>query len=373
MAKFCGKCGAERNKQTGLCPVCDSAPAREEKPEVSQKVAPVASQRRSKFCGKCGSPTNPQTGFCTVCGAVTRYTPPEESENWEIPSNTEKPPKEKQCHTALWIVLAAVAVLLAAVAAVGVLVRFGVVDIPVMAKLEERLGLAPRAAGADSPDGTVDASGDADGTADSQPEEIRREVRRNCYDTNDVLQWYHTYTYDENGEKSGATSYDSQGNQIGHVDIGSYTDFWWFDDGEIDGRQGTGVREGNTKTVTYEDGVREVVIYDVNGNVIEIRQYSDGSDTPSASWVYEYNTDGQQIKQSCFSHGEMWCYICYEYNEEGRRIKSTHYNTNDPSLNGMSTYTYNEQGDMVRESQYDSNGMLLRYYTCEYAVVGTAS
>ena len=373
MAKFCGKCGAERNKQTGLCPVCDSAPVREEKPEVSQKVAPVASQRRSKFCGKCGSPTNPQTGFCTVCGAVTRYTPPEEPENWETPPNTEKPPKKKQRHTALWIVLAAVAVLLAAVAAVGVLVRFGAVDIPAVAKLEERLGLAPRAAGADSPDGTADASGDADGTADSPPEEIRRKVRMNCYNANDVLQWYHTYTYDENGKINGATSYDSQGNQTSHVDIGPYTDYWWSYDGEIGGRQGTGVREGNTETVTYEDGVREVTIYDVNGNAIEKRRYSDGSDTPSDSWVYEYNTDGQLIKHSYFSNGELQSYGCYEYNEEGRRIKYTYYNTNIPPWNRMSTYTYNEQGDMVRESQYDSAGMLWQYYTYEYAVVGTAS
>ena len=334
-------------------------------------MAPVASQRRSKFCGKCGSPTNPQTGFCTVCGAVTRYTPPEDLGKWETPPNTEEHPKEKPRRTALWVVLAATAVLLAAVAAVGVLVRFGVVDIPAVARLEERLGLAPRAAGADSPDGTADASGDADGTADSPPEEIRREVRMNCYDANDVLQWYHTYTYDENGEMNGATSYDSQGNQIDHVDIGPYTDFCWFYDGEIGRSKRTVVREGNTETVTRDTGFCEVTIYDENDNAIEERHYFAGSET--GSWEYEYNTDGQRIRYSYFSHGELESYGCYEYNEEGRMIKYTYYNTNIPPWNRMSTYTYNEQGDMVRESQYDSTGMLLRYYTYEYAVVGTAS
>ena len=328
----------------------------------------------AKFCGKCGAQLNKQTGLCPVCGAVTRYTPPEDLGKWETPPNTEEHPKEKPRRTALWVVLAATAVLLAAVAAVGVLVRFGVVDIPVVAKLEERLGLAPRAAGADSPDGTADASGDADGTADSPPEEIRREVRMNCYDANDVLQWYHTYTYDETGEINGATSYDSQGNQTSHVDIGPGVFYESCSiDGKLDGRQGTVVREGNTKTVTYEDGGREVTIYDVNGNAIEYRRYSDGSDTPGDSWVYEYNTDGQRIKHSYFSNGELWSYNCYEYNEEGRKIKDTCYDANDPSLTYMWTYAYNEQGDMVRENEYDSAGMLWQYYTYEYAVVGTAS
>ena len=378
MAKFCGTCGAALNKQTGLCPVCGGAPVRGETPAedaASRKAAPAASQRRSKFCGRCGSPTNPQTGFCPVCGAVTRYTPPEGSKNGGTSGSAEKHTKGKKRHTALWIVLAVAAVLLAAAAVLGVLVHFGVVDIPAVAQLEERLGLTPRAADAGSTGNTEDASDGTDGAVDSQPEEIRRVVQMNCYDANDVLRWYHTYTYDTDGEKSGGTSYDSQGNQTSHVDIGPGVDYWWYDDvGKLDGRRGTVVRESNTETVTYEDGDCEVTIYDANGNAIEMRRYSDGSDSPSNSWVNEYNTDDQLIKHSrYFSNGELWSYRFYEYDEEGRTIKSTYYDTDNPSLNGTSTYTYNEQGDMVRASEYDSTGTLRQYYTYEYAVVGMAS
>ena len=375
MAKFCGKCGAQLNKQTGLCPICGSAPVNEEKPEASRKVAPVASQRRSKFCGKCGSPTNPQTGFCTVCGAVTRYTPPEDPGKWETPPNTEEHPKEKPRRTALWVVLAATAVLLAAVAAVGVLVRFGVVDIPVVAKLEERLGLAPRAAGADSPDGTADASGDADGTADSPPEEIRREVRMNCYDANDVLQWYHIYTYDENGGLASETSYDAQGNQTGFVEVKE--GFHWtysYDTGEVSDRGATVVREGNTETITYEDGTLEIIIYNADDKPIEEKRYDEWSDSYYTSCVYEYNADGQMIKIIWYHQdGEVCRNMFYEYDAKGHRVKSTIRDACDPLSNGTITYIYNGQGDMTRENDYDSTGALERYFTYQYAVVGTAS
>ena len=379
MAKFCGKCGAQLNKQTGLCPVCGSAPVNEERPEASRKVAPVASQRRSKFCGKCGSPTNPQTGFCTVCGAVTRYTPPEDPGKWETPPNTEEHPEKKQRRTALWVVLAAAAVLLAAAAAVGVLVRFGVVDIPAVAKLEERLGMMPRTADADSPDGTADASGDAGGAADSQPEEIRREVRMNCYDANDVLQWYHIYTYDENGDRISAASYDSQGSQTSYVDIGSDVDYWYYFDGGILGsRQETVVREGNTETITYEPNDHsnsyEVVTYDANDRPSKRCSYSVENDSLLGYWIYERDADGKVTKLSEYrADDELDYYTTYEYDAAGHRIKSTINNVDSPSWNRTTTYIYNGQGDMTRENDYDSTGALERYFTYQYAVVGTAS
>ena len=588
MAKFCGTCGAALNKQTGLCPVCGGAPVRGETPAedaASRKAAPAASQRRSKFCGRCGSPTNPQTGFCPVCGAVTRYTPPEGSKNGGTSGSAEKHTKGKKRHTALWIVLAVAAVLLAAAAVLGVLVHLGVVDIPVVAQLEERLGLTPRAkvekshqvvreemhgedgevlsystyeyddagrkvkrliydengalsvydvygynskgqltkesrydsndaqesygvyeyndkeqqvkysrydkagvldyytineynagglltkslsydrggalyfhcvyeynakgqqisvlnynengelfvrfetvyeedgehiqytrqvqlpsmqtwtniftydeygdlvrldsydddnvlrsytvyeydtAGTpDEADGAADTAGGADGTTVSQPEEIRREVRWNCCYPDGTLQWYHIYTYDENGEETSAASYDGQGSQTGFVDTSTGASWLYsVEDGSVTQHVETSVREGNTETVTcdtYED-FWKVILYDDNDRIKELRYYSSGSLRDYD--LYKYNEKGQLIRVE--NYGEMVWYTAYEL-DEGRLVKSDLCYEKVPSLNSTSIYIYNEQGEMVRREDYSSSGTLQRYSTYEYAVVGMAS
>ena len=95
--------------------------------------------------------------------------------------------KPKKRHTALWIVLGAVAALLIAAAVVGVLEHFRIVNIPVVRKLEERMGIRPYA------------------------EEI--------YDENGVLQGYearkdngdYTYEYDAKGQRIGIYEYDGNG------------------------------------------------------------------------------------------------------------------------------------------------------------------
>ncbi len=591
MAKFCGTCGAALNKQTGLCPVCGGAPVRGETPAedaASRKAAPAASQRRSKFCGRCGSPTNPQTGFCPVCGAVTRYTPPEGSKNGGTSGSAEKHTKGKKRHTALWIVLAVAAVLLAAAAVLGVLVHLGVVDIPVVAQLEERLGLTPRAkvekshqvvreemhgedgevlsystyeyddagrkvkrliydengalsvydvygynskgqltkesrydsndaqesygvyeyndkeqqvkysrydkagvldyytineynagglltkslsydrggalyfhcvyeynakgqqisvlnynengelfvrfetvyeedgehiqytrqvqlpsmqtwtniftydeygdlvrldsydddnvlrsytvyeydtAGTpDEADGAADTAGGADGTTVSQPEEIRREVRWNCCYPDGTLQWYHIYTYDENGEETSAASYDGQGSQTGFVDTSTGASWLYsVEDGSVTQHVETSVREGNTETVTcdtYED-FWKVILYDDNDRIKELRYYSSGSLRDYD--LYKYNEKGQLIRVENYDkNGEMVWYTAYEL-DEGRLVKSDLCYEKVPSLNSTSIYIYNEQGEMVRREDYSSSGTLQRYSTYEYAVVGMAS
>ena len=131
----------------------------------------------ANFCDKCGAALNQQTGQRPVCGAV--YAPPIQPKPVHPPVREDVPPvvKPKKRHTALWIVLGAVAALLIAAAVVGVLEHFRIVNIPVVRKLEERMGIRPYA------------------------EEI--------YDENGVLQGYearkdngdYTYEYDARGRK----------------------------------------------------------------------------------------------------------------------------------------------------------------------------
>ena len=535
----------------------------------------------AKFCGKCGAALNRQTGHCSVCGGapVRGEMPAEGSKNGGTSGSAEKHTKGEKRHTALWIVLAVAAVLLAAAAVLGVLVRFGVVDIPAVAQLEERLGLTPRAKveksrqvvreemhgedgevlsyctyeyddagrkvkrliydenGAlsvydvygynskgqltkesryDSSDAqesygvyeyndkeqqvkysrydkagvldyytineynagglltksfsynrggalyshcvyeynakgqqisvlnynengelfvrfetvyeedgehiqytrqvqlpsmqtwtniftydeygdlvrldsydddnvlggytvyeydTADTADGADGTTASQPEEIRREVRWNCCYPDGTLQWYHIYTYDENGEETSAASYDGQGSQTGFVDTSTGASWLYsVEDGAVTRHVETSVREGNTETVTCDtnEDFWKVILYDDNDRIKELRYYSSGSLRDYD--LYKYNEKEQLIRVENYDkNGEMVWYTAYELDAEGRLVKSDLCYEKVPSLNSTSIYTYNEQGEMVRREDYSSSGTLQRYSTYEYAVVGMAS
>ena len=146
--------------------------------------------------------------------------------------------KPKKRHTALWIVLGAVAALLIAAAVVGVLEHFRIVNIPVVRKLEERMGIRPYAeeiydengvlqgyeARKDNGDYTYeyDARGwrikvnyyADDGTLrgydtyeyDSEGREIKE-----CYYDDGALSGYYTYEYDAKGQRIGIYEYDGNG------------------------------------------------------------------------------------------------------------------------------------------------------------------
>ena len=129
MAKFCSRCGAALDEQTGLCPACGGVPVSGGilRDVPLEQPAPYAHQKRTaRFCSRCGSATDPQTGFCPVCGATSRYTPPQQPGQQPLPQTPGQPlppRKKKRGHAALWVVTTA-AVLLAAAAIVGVLEHF---------------------------------------------------------------------------------------------------------------------------------------------------------------------------------------------------------------------------------------------------------
>ena len=340
MAKFCGKCGAELNKQ-GMCPVCDSAPV---KPEGKDGQP---AKKKERFCGKCGGPLNLQTGRCPRCDGS------------EETAGGATPPK-KQHHTALLIGTIA-AVLLAVAAVVGVLVHFGVLNIPAVAKLEENLGITPRPS--------------ADNTAvTDQPVEENLVTRMDAYDAGDALIWYQTYTYDDMGQRSSVTSYDSAGNQTGYVDLSTGDSYWYAScTGEVGTRHCTTVREGDTQTVTFENGYHEVTVYDADGRESMIYRYAADADDYYEYAVYEYDADGQLMKINDYlADGSLCAYTAYEYNEMGQRVRYETYDGKGRTVSST-TASYNEAGDIARSDYFTSNGQLEYYCLYEYTVTGAAS
>lgn len=72
MANFCGKCGSPVEKETGLCPICDS-----------EKLHSIKNTPR--FCPDCGGAVDKLTGMCTNC-----------AKNQESSSSEPKKPENKK-------------------------------------------------------------------------------------------------------------------------------------------------------------------------------------------------------------------------------------------------------------------------------------
>ena len=144
--------------------------------------------------------------------------------------------KPKKRHTALWIVLGAVAALLIAAAVVGVLEHFRIVNIPVVRKLEERMGIRPYAEEIYDENGVLQGyearkdNGDYTYEYDARGRKIKvswhegtrsgydtyeydsegREIKE-CYYDDGALSGYYTYEYDAKGQRIGIYEYDGNG------------------------------------------------------------------------------------------------------------------------------------------------------------------
>lgn len=290
----------------------------------------------AKLCKKCGAELDQLTGQCPVCGAEERSA-----------SN------KKRGRAVIW---AAVCLLLA-VAGVGVLARF--VDIPSAEKRTEQLDIPPQTAAED---------------AVSQTKKVRRLIRMDSYDESDALQWYHTYTYDTAGEMTGVTSYDGQGNQTGHAALSEETGYWYPNcTGVVAARGRTTATEGNTETVTYENGYREVYELDADGRREKQYQYPRGEESFFAYAVYAYDDDGLLTRVDTYLPDDTLSgYVTYQYNAAGKPLKETSYLA-DGTVVSASSAVYNEYGELARKHYYTSSGQLESYHTYEYAVVETAA
>lgn len=289
----------------------------------------------AKLCKKCGAEFDQLTGQCPVCGAEERSA-----------SN-----KKRGC-AAIW---AAVCLLLLVVAGVGVLARLGVVDIPAAGSREEQPDIPPQTTAED---------------AVSQTKKVRRLIRMDSYDESDALQWYHTYTYDTAGEMTGVTSYDGQGNQTGHAALSEETGYWYPNcTGVVAARGRTTATEGNTETVTYENGYREVYELDANGRREKQYQYPCGEESFFAYAVYAYDDDGLLTRVDTYLPDDTLSgYVAYQYNAAGKPLKETACLA-DGTVVSDSSAVYNEYGELARKHYYTSTGRLESYHMYEYAAI----
>ena len=292
----------------------------------------------AKLCKKCGAELDQLTGQCPVCGAEERSA-----------SN------KKRGRAAIW---AAVCLLLA-VAGVGVLARLGVVDIPAAGNREEQPDIPPQTTAEN---------------AVSQTKKVRRLIRMDSYDESDALQWYHTYTYDAKGEMTGVTSYDGQGNQTGHAALSEETGYWYPNcTGVVAARGRMTATEGNTETITYENGYREVYELDADGRREKQYQYPRGEESFFAYAVYAYDDDGLLTRVDTYLPDDTLSgYVAYQYNAAGKPLKETTYLA-DGTVVSDSSAVYNEYGEVTRKHYYTSSGQLESYHMYEYAAVETAA
>ena len=289
----------------------------------------------AKLCKKCGAELDQLTGQCPVCGAEERSA-----------SN-----KKRGC-AAIW---AAVCLLLLVVAGVGVLARLGVVDIPAAGSREEQPDIPPQTTAED---------------AVSQTKKGRLLIRMDSYDENDALQWYHTYTYDAKGEMTGVTSYDGQGNQTGHAALSAESGYWYPNcTGVVTPRGRTTATEGDTETVTYKNGYREVSELDADGRREKQYQYPRGEESFFAYAVYAYDDDGLLTRVDTYLPDDTLSgYVAYQYNAAGKPLQETSYQA-DGTVVSASSAVYNEYGELARKHYYTSTGRLESYHLYEYAEI----
>ena len=289
----------------------------------------------AKLCKKCGAELDQLTGQCPVCGAEERSA-----------SN-----KKRGC-AAIW---AAVCLLLLVVAGVGVLARLGVVDIPAAGSREEQPDIPPQTTAED---------------AVSQTKKGRLLIRMDSYDESDALQWYHTYTYDAKGEMTGVTSYDGQGNQTGHAALSAESGYWYPNcTGVVTPRGRTTATEGDTETVTYKNGYREVSELDADGRREKQYQYPRGEESFFAYAVYAYDDDGLLTRVDTYLPDDTLSgYVAYQYNAAGKPLQETSYQA-DGTVVSASSAVYNEYGELARKHYYTSTGRLESYHMYEYAVI----
>ena len=289
----------------------------------------------AKLCKKCGAELDQLTGQCPVCGAEERSA-----------SN-----KKRGC-AAIW---AAVCLLLLVVAGVGVLARLGVVDIPAAGSREEQPDIPPQTTAED---------------AVSQTKKGRLLIRMDSYDESDALQWYHTYTYDTAGEMTGVTSYDGQGNQTGHAALSAESGYWYPNcTGVVTPRGRTTATEGDTETVTYKNGYREVSELDADGRREKQYQYPRGEESFFAYAVYAYDDDGLLTRVDTYLPDDTLSgYVAYQYNAAGKPLQETSYQA-DGTVVSASSAVYNEYGELARKHYYTSTGRLESYHMYEYAVI----
>ncbi|ONI40459.1 hypothetical protein AN639_12030 [Candidatus Epulonipiscium fishelsonii] len=86
------------------------------------------------------------------------------------------------------------------------------------------------------------------------------------------------------------------------------------------------------------------------------------------NYEYEYDKNGNLIRENYYKNGEIFSYETYEYDEKNNRIKENLY-CSKGNLKACYIYEYNINGKLLKDSRY-VNGKLSDYMVYEYNVNG---
>lgn len=211
--------------------------------------------------------------------------------------------------------------------------------------------------------------------SDSIEDSSGKVLRLNGFENNGDLRFYQIFTYRLDGMMESVTSYDSAGNQTGHVQLE-------YDD---QGREIVGISM-NSGTGQVR---RREIDYDDAGNVVEERYYTPEG-TLDSKFVNYYNEQDQMIRQDNYegtvldginhytynSLGQLerieYCdagdvlerYRIYSYNDAGKCVeRCTYYH--DGTLFQREVITYDENGKTLKQEFFDADGNLTRVYEYE--------
>ena len=187
--------------------------------------------------------------------------------------------------------------------------------------------------------------------------------RMNGYDENGNLAWYHIYSYDEKGKRSAVTSYDSQNQQTGHVDIEYDSEtrrsvgyHWLRDTGKIGKMEWFFDENGNEIKCVMDNGNELYYEYDEQGNKIKETQYYKGQ--LDAHKEFEWS-NGNLIKEYHYAPhiDNYYAIVINEYDDNNNKIKQSSYDQNN-QLQWYTLYSYDENGKMIGEKHYNGDGTL---------------
>ena len=184
---------------------------------------------------------------------------------------------------------------------------------------------------------------------ESVTDSMGRLLRMNGFDDSGTLLGYILYTYRPDGKVEAVTSFDPAGVQTGHV-LMAYDD---------QGRVTVGYGMiGDERTVGRIEYIR-----DEAGNEIRRDNYSPEG-ALEMSFISEYDSQGQKVRQEIHIGGAMVSYTLYSYAPNGLLEREDRYDGSG-RLDTYLTYTYDEAGWEIGYRWYYADGSLYqqRVYT----------
>ena len=171
----------------------------------------------------------------------------------------------------------------------------------------------------------------------SDDENISHSVMK--YSASDLLMQKEDVSPDGQRNKVEAYQYDDS-NKVQKTTVSE------FEDGKL-----------KTSTIFNADNkkISKSLSFYENNRLSKVERY-DADDKLEEYYVYEYNTEGKNIKYSAFyPDGTLKKYTTFEYNEKGFLETEKYFDGND-NPDGYYTFTYYDSGNIKSTSYYDKDG-----------------